>query len=174
MLLLSTDQRDCYNETGTPIPCSGSGQDGETRSGLEWNDQRFSVTGALVSDRVTGRIWSGDAGEGPLSWPQAFGRIDEMNRDRAWGRKDWRLPERRELFSLVSHSRINPAVVIPEGIENLFNGYYWTATHSARLEDQAWTVHLGGGRLVRGNEVQGCHGAAGGRQKFRIPGWHQP
>jgi hypothetical protein len=34
--------------------------------------------------------------------------------------------------------------------ENVFHGYYWTATPCARLPDQAWYIHLGGARIYRG------------------------
>lgn len=152
MALFSTDQTDCYDTGGALVPCEGSGHDGQIRAGRAWPDPRFSVAEDLVTDEMTGLIWPKDAGCGdfPASWKEARELVDEMNRDAAFGREDWRLPLRRELFSLVSHSRINPAVVAAETFDNVFNGYYWTADLSARLSDQAWTVHLGGGRLVRG------------------------
>ncbi|MCM2285168.1 MAG: DUF1566 domain-containing protein [Desulfobacula sp.] len=85
-----------------------------------------------------------------LSWPEAFDFVKQMNATGQYGLNQWRLPTRSELFSLVSHDRINPAVVQPDQFFNLFNGYYWTATPCARYPDQAWYVHLGGGRVVKG------------------------
>lgn len=97
-------------------------------------------------------IWPRNAGlsDFPISWPEAFDFVKQMNATGQYGLNQWRLPSRSELFSLVSHDRINPAIVQPDQFFNLFNGYYWTATPCARYPDQAWYVHLGGGRVVKG------------------------
>lgn len=60
------------------------------------------------------------------------------------------MPTRSELFSLVSHQLINPALPENHPFENVFNGYYWTQTECSRLPDQAWYIHFGGGRVYRG------------------------
>jgi hypothetical protein len=106
----------------------------------------------VITDRVTGLTWARNAGlsEFPLSWPEAHDFVGALNASGFSGIETWRLPQRDELFSLISHRCINPA--LPEGhpFEEVFNGYYWTATPSARLPEQAWYVHLGGGRVQRG------------------------
>lgn len=33
---------------------------------------------------------------------------------------------------------------------DVFHGYYWTGTESARLPGQAWYIHLGGAKVYRG------------------------
>ena len=76
--------------------------------------------------------------------------IAEFNAEGWDGYSDWRLPTRSELFTLVSHARINPALPTGHLFENVFPGYYWTATHCSRLPRQAWYVHFGGGRIFRG------------------------
>ena len=89
--------------------------------------------------------------EFPMSWAEAFDYVSELNESSYLGISQWRLPSRRELYSLISHRRINPA--LPQGpypFTNVFSGYYWTATPSSRLMNQAWYVHLGGGRIYRG------------------------
>ncbi|MBS3756181.1 MAG: DUF1566 domain-containing protein [Desulfobacterales bacterium] len=113
---------------------------------------RFEPYSRIVSDLRTGLMWSRDAApaEFPLTWKEAFDFVHALNSRQFAGYGDWRLPNRRELFSLVSHSRINPA--LPEGhpFENVFPGYYWSATTCARLPDQAWYVHMGGAKIYRG------------------------
>jgi hypothetical protein len=149
---LATDQTRCYDAQGDQVPCSGSGQDAAGGSTPGGASRRFRSQGALVEDAATGLTWTRDANpfEFPYSWPEAFALVDDMNRAAAHGITDWRLPTRRELFSLVSHQHVNPA--LPEGhpFENVFPGYYWTATPCARLPAQAWYVHLGGARVYRG------------------------
>jgi hypothetical protein len=40
--------------------------------------------------------------------------------------------------------------------DNVFTGYCWTADSCCRLPDQAWYVHLGGGRVHRGMKHGSC------------------
>jgi len=150
--VIRTDQIRCYNEDGNPMDCAGSGQDGEMRFGVKWPSPRFEAHRDVVIDRLSGLMWTRDAevGQFPQTWSEAHEFIEGMNREKALGYRDWRLPERRELFSLVSHDRIDPAVPAGAPFENVFSGYYWTATTCSRLNDQAWYIHLGGGRLQRG------------------------
>jgi hypothetical protein len=114
--------------------------------------KRFETHNRVVVDNCNGLMWPADAalGEFPMAWPEALDFIDGLNRSRLHGFADWRLPNRRELFSLVSHTRINPA--LPEGhpFVNVFSGYYWTSTTCSRLPDQAWYLHIGGARVFKG------------------------
>lgn len=113
---------------------------------------RFIISNGTVTDRQTGLEWSRDAAlsEFPLSWREAFEFLTHLNEDHFGGHDDWRLPDRRQLFSIVSHDRIDPALPRDHPFENVFPGYYWTATTSARLPDQAWYIHLGGAKIYRG------------------------
>ena len=52
MTLFCTDQDCCFNEEGKPVPCTGTGQDGESWAGTAWPAPRFSCSGDLVRDRV--------------------------------------------------------------------------------------------------------------------------
>jgi len=152
LLQLATDQTRCYNESGNEIPCAGSGQDAENRCTRQQPTARFEARDDVVFDRATGLAWSQNASPTtfPMSWAEAFEYVDDLNRSSHRGINDWRLPSRRELFTLISHQRINPA--LPEGhpFINIFSGYYWTASSCRRLADQAWYIHLGGGRIYRG------------------------
>lgn len=152
LLLLNTDQVNCYNESGQSIPCAGSGQDGETNRNHRVQGPRFEIRGGFVADRATGLRWSQNASPTtfPMSWIEACEYVAQLNRSGHHGINDWRLPSRRELFSLISHQHINPA--LPEGHSfiDVFPGYYWTASECRRLADQAWYIHLGGGRIHRG------------------------
>ncbi len=120
-----------------------------TICGLE---KRFDSSEWSVTDRKTGLMWVRDAGvsEFPLTWKEAFSFIDTLNREEYAGHDDWRLPNRRELFSLVSHGRVNPPLFEANVFVNVFHGYYWTASTCARLPDQAWYVHFGGAKVYRG------------------------
>ena len=113
---------------------------------------RFQVMDHVVRDEFTGAIWSRDANpaEFPLTWQEALQFVADLRARRVHGYGDWQLPSRRLLFSLISHQSINPALPEKHPFENVFTGYYWTCEPCRRLPDQAWYVHLGGGRIHRG------------------------
>lgn len=148
-----TDQVHCYDPDGRRIDCAGTGQDGSRPKRQKiWDADRFRALGEIVRDTHTGIVWSRNANpaEFPLTWDEARAFVTGMSERRAHGITDWQLPTRRLLFSLISHQAVNP--VLPSGhpFTNVFNGYYWTDATVSRLTDQAWYVHMGGGRVHRG------------------------
>jgi hypothetical protein len=151
--LLETDQIRCYARNGQPIGCSGTGQDASVKkTRRRTHAQRFSIKAHVVEDRLTGAIWTRDANPGgfPQTWHEALAAVAKMRDWRDHGYGDWQIPSRDLLFSLIGHQHINPAMGRPHPFENIFNGYYWTRDSCCRLPDQAWYVHLGGGRVHRG------------------------
>jgi hypothetical protein len=118
---------------------------------------RFVADKKVVVDRLTGLMWTLNASLNPFpeDWNQAFQVVKKMNQKQLFGYRDWRLPEYRELFSLISHRNINPALPTPNPFVTVLSGYYWTATPCSRLSREAWYVHLGGGRVFKGMK----HGA---------------
>jgi hypothetical protein len=155
--LLETDQTRCFDERGNEINCNDTGQDAAFNSGRPSAHNRFNVAGKIVQDRWTGLLWSKHANlpDFPLNWEEAFEFIENINKSEKLESYHWRLPARSDLFSLISHQYINPALPAFHPFDNVFNGYYWTRTECARLPDQVWYVHLGGGKVFRGMK----HGA---------------
>lgn len=113
---------------------------------------RFFSEDDVVIDTQNGLMWPRDAAltEFPLTWNEAFSFVEKLNRDAQSGYNDWRLPNRRELLSLLSHNHINPSLPQPHPFVNIFHGYYWTSTTCVRLPRQAWYIHLGGARVFKG------------------------
>jgi hypothetical protein len=150
-MILETDQRFCIDERGNRVTCRNAKQD----ASLERNaypTKRFEVSNETVEDTWTGLSWFKNANLPgfPLTWNESKEFVREINRSETAALKKWRLPSRTELFSLVSHQQINPSLPEAHPFENVFNGYYWTQTECARLSNQAWYIHLGGGRVQRG------------------------
>ena len=114
--------------------------------------KRFEAIDQTVIDSRSGLMWPIDAalGEFPMSWHEALDFVSDLNQRRLYGYGDWRLPNRRELFTLVSHTQINPALPLGHPFANVFSGYYWSSTTCSRLPDQAWYLHLGGARVFKG------------------------
>ncbi len=153
---LGTGQLLCYNEEGAEIPCLGSGQDAAFQAGRPWPVARFEVREALVLDHLTELVWPRQANlaEWPLTWQEALDFVAGMNRARHIGFADWRLPNRRELRSLVSHHTRKPA--LPEGhpFAHVFSGWYWSSTTAAISPSHAWYVHMEGARMFFGGKDQ--------------------
>ena len=153
---LWTGQLDCYDMNGKIIPCQDSGQDGEFQSGIPWPAVRFAVKGELVHDNLTGLQWLKNANpaEFPVTWQEALDYIFRMNREKFAGRTDWRLPNRRELRSLMAFGTRKPALPPDHPFENVFLGWYWTSTTSAMDSCYAWYIHMEGARMFFGRKDQ--------------------
>ena len=114
--------------------------------------RRFEEQDQVVLDRSTGLMWTKDASlsDFPMTWNEALSFVMGLNNSGLCGHSDWKLPNRRELFSIISHERINPSLPAQHPFVNVFTGYYWTSTSCTRLPDQAWYIHLGGARVFKG------------------------
>jgi hypothetical protein len=153
---LQTGQTSCHDVSGMKISCAGSGQDAEFQNGVGWPTPRFQPKEEVVVDRLTGLTWTRDANLNvyPLTWQEALAYVSEMNRHKVLGYTDWRLPNRRELRSLISHQTKKP--VLPEGhpFRNVFPSWYWTSTSATINPAYAWYVNLDGGRMFYGGKLQ--------------------
>lgn len=153
---LSTGLTSCHDVAGQSVPCVGSGQDAEFQTGQPWPNTRFEAQQAWVLDRLTGLMWTGNANlaEYPVTWQEALDFVADMNRQRFLGFDDWRLPNRRELRSLMSHQTRKPALPQGHPFTGVFSSWYWTATSAAISPAHAWYVHMEGARMFYGGKDQ--------------------
>lgn len=153
---LQTGQTDCHDESGRETPCFGSGQDAAFRAGAKWPEPRFEAADGVVLDRLTGLVWARDANLAgwPMFWDEALEYVAGMNRDRALGFSDWRLPNRRELRSLVSCQTRRPALPTGHPFMNVVESWCWTSTSAAIRPAHAWYVHMAGARMFYGAKDQ--------------------
>ncbi len=79
---LWTGQTTSHDADGRTIPCAGSGQDAEFRTGVPWPVPRFEVGDEIVLDRLTGLVWPQQASIAvfPLAWQEALGFVAGLNR----------------------------------------------------------------------------------------------
>jgi hypothetical protein len=137
-----TGQTKCYNTAGTEIPCAGSGQDGAIQAGVAWPSPRFTASGDVVTDNLTGLIWTKNANlqGGAVTWQQA---LDYANSLTLGGYIDWRLPNVDELESLVNGAQSNTATWLnTQGFTNVQASDYWSSTTEAPYLDDAWLVSM--------------------------------
>lgn len=138
---LATGLVSCFDSHGAVIECAGSGQDAEFSSGIPWPEPRFEQAGQdVILDRLTGLEWTGDAApaEFPLTWIESLAAVQEMNASRHLGHNDWRMPNRREMRSLISHGARSPALQKGHPFKGVIQNWYWTSTTSAMAPAYAW------------------------------------
>ena len=153
---LNTGQTLCYDMAGRELSCRGSGQDAEFRTGAPWPEPRFEIRKGTVLDLLTGLVWLRDANHAgfPVTWDGALEHAAALSETGHAGRADWRLPNRRELRSLISHQDRKPALPKGHPFRNVFLGWYWTSTSYAGNRAYAWYVHTEGGRMFFGHKQQ--------------------
>lgn len=145
--LAATGQTRCFDARGEVVDCAGSGQDGELRSGIPWDDPRFSLTEFGFADALTGLQWHCcEALNGaPRTWAEALGAPRELPGS------GWRLPNILELESLTDAAQARPAFspVLPA---ERFREAYWSATTSAYEPDWAWALYAEKGAVGVGQK----------------------
>ena len=155
-MLPQTGQFVCYGATWQPVICTGTGQDGEFRWGAEWPAggryrDNFDQT---VTDRLTGLEWTANGNHASVvkTWQQALAYVVAMNSANGGagthGHNDWRLPNVRELASLIDRQQgfFNSHLSgLGVGFFNIQPDGYWTATTAAADPAAAWYVNLSDG-----------------------------
>lgn len=153
-----TGQKTCYDEAGTVIACTGTGQDGDIQSGVAWPAPRFVDNGdGTVTDMLTGLIWLKNANcFGQKTWTSALTNANTLA-STACGLSDgsvagdWRLPSVNELQSLIDYEYSYPALSDAAGTAqwsegDAFSGVqslvYWSSTSYANGPWVAWFVGL--------------------------------
>lgn len=175
-ILLSTGQTMCWNRLDTvnpidPINCPNTGQDGEERRGLDRtlvdNLDAFGQPDGTLTDPATGLMWEKLSDDGSTHdydnfaylWAGAFDKMGNLNDEKFAGYTDWRLPNARELATLIDFSAHNPAVGVPLNSEcepgcNITQCsctrplIYWTSTTSQNSPSSAWSINFQTGALA--------------------------
>jgi len=169
-LVEKTGQTTCYDESNAEISCSGTGQDGETQKGVAFPNPRFTDNGdGTVTDNLTGLVWlknanciqtnypgfdaDNTAGDGRVLWQHALDFVSGINAGTysncGGGFTDWRLPNVKELQSLVHYGYYDPALPNTVGtghwtsgdpFTNVQSDDYWSATSNIGSPSNGWYV----------------------------------
>ncbi len=89
--------------------------------GNEYGDNDFSDNGnGTISDSATSLMWSKTDSKRSMNWEEALEYAQEMNRTSYLGYSDWRVPNAKELQSLVDYTR-SPLSTASAAIDPLFD-----------------------------------------------------
>jgi chitodextrinase len=164
--LPQTGQTACYSGTGAVIDCVNTGQNGELQKGAAWPSPRFTANAdTTITDNLTGLAWapngdlmpSRDPGwdadktpdDGMVTWQHALEYVAKLNTENYLGHNDWRLPNRRELRSLVNYGVIDTVAWLnSQGFTGAQSVEYWSSTSWAVNARYAWYVYLLSGYVI--------------------------
>ncbi|MDM8551967.1 DUF1566 domain-containing protein [Desulfobacterales bacterium HSG2] len=167
-----TGQTKCYNASAEqPCPVANfQDQDGQLQNGAGVAGDRFADnTDGTVTDNLTGLIWLKDANsanttgydtDGKVTWANAFDFVGKLNNgdygtgaSGNCGQSDWRLPNLRELQSLIDYGVTSPALPSGHPFTSVqTNYYYWSSTTCASSSSIAWGVYLDHGGVGYNNK----------------------
>jgi hypothetical protein len=157
--LPSTGQSVCYDAAGRAIPCTDAaapGQDGAYRDRCgDSAEPRFTASEATVTDGCTGLEWRRvTTGAPAVKWLEALATAGALilAADGTWVtdpaeamqhggvlHDDWRLPDAREIESIVDYGRAGPATSPAFAVDS---AGYWTSTTFADQPDAAWCINF--------------------------------
>lgn len=154
--LWKTGQTTCYDAVPPfgEIPCAGTGQDGEYQAGVVWPVPRFTDNGdGTVTDNLTGLVWLKNAScFGNRAWTDGLADAGGLAGGQC-GLTDgstagqWRMPNRKELFSLVDYGETFPKIPAGHPFTNVQTGYQagpWTSTtFNPGSKEDSWIILFG-------------------------------
>jgi hypothetical protein len=146
------------------------------------NDFVDNVDGT-ITDTATGLMWPKvDSGEG-MDWEGALAWVQQKNEENYLGYNDWRLPNAKELQSIVDYTR-SPATTNSAAIAPIFRvtaitdevggtnyPFYWTSTTHASVAlggDAAVYIAFGEALGYWMNSWMDVHGAGAQRSDPKI------
>ena len=111
----------------------------------------FSKNGNIVTDSTTGLQWQ-DNETVNKAWTEAIDYCEALVLD---GHDDWRLPNKKELLSIVDYSRYRPSM--DAAFTHTASNNYWSATALAHITNHAWIVHFDNGDTEGGLKSNGYY-----------------
>jgi len=160
-------QTTCWNSSGTVIPCSGTGHDGDIRAGapLAYQDNADGT----ITDLNTKLMWAKKSDDGTIhdkdtnyTWDNAYATyIAALNTPPGFaGHTDWRLPNIKELQSIVNYEIPYPGPTVHTAFNTSCTGgcsvtacsctaqsLYWSSTTLADTPQYAWVVYFNYGTV---------------------------
>jgi len=106
---------------------------------------RFTRADGVVTDNKTTLKWQDDYSDNgdkikSLNWTNAIDYCEGLSLN---SHNDWRLPNKKELLSIVDYGTFNPAISSVFKMAIHYN--YWSSTTNASNINNAWGVNFNNG-----------------------------
>lgn len=139
----------------------GTADDGDLAMGVAWPVPRFTDNGnGTITDNLTGLIWLKDGNRfSSRTWAQALSDCngladDGTNLTDGSSAGEWRLPNRKELRSLVNYKEgYTSNWLNGQGFTGVQLDNYWSSTARAFSTTDAWYVYMFNGALNYANKT---------------------
>jgi uncharacterized coiled-coil protein SlyX len=169
--LPATGQTKCYDTAGTEIPCDNPdfpGQDGFYRAGCATEGRFTDNEDGTVTDSCTGLMWQKNTAiptaadftdgyrpepDGRLNWRHSLLYCENLT---LAGHDDWRVPNMRELQSIVNCEHRFPAI---DPVLGAASGWHWSSSSNVALCEFTWIVDFFDGHVYdsSGNKGSGLY-----------------
>ncbi len=169
----------CY-PSGTSSPMTKLNYVYFVRGNTAYGVNEFTANGdGTITDNATGLMWSQDDSGAGMNWEDALAWVEQKNAENYLGYSDWRLPNAKELQSIVDYGR-SPDTTNSAAIDPVFNAsritneagqvdypFYWSSTTHLRADGSGRAaVYVAFGRglgSMDGTNVIDVHGAGAQR-----------
>lgn len=147
-------------------PMPGSNQDKGyyvlyVRGNTAYGINNFSNNNdGTITDNATNLMWQQDDSQNGLNWEEALAWAQQKNAGNYLGHSDWRLPDAKELQSLLDYTR-SPATTNSAAIDPLFNcsaitnegghsdyAFYWSSTTHANMQNGSNAAYISFGEAL--------------------------
>ena len=149
--LPDTGQTKCYNGT-VEIACPSRGADFYGQDAQYVRPRSYTDLGnGIIHDNVSGLMWQKTTAPGTYTLQQALDYCAGLS---LGGYSDWRLPDIKELSTLVDSNIPYPGPTINTAyFPNTVASDYWSSTTDAGSTGNAWNVGLGYGYVYYSNKT---------------------
>ena len=118
------------------------------RGGQPVNDDDTDNDDGTVTDHATGLTWQQTDDDTTRNWEETLSYCEELD---FAGEVDWRLPNIRELESIVDRDAGDPAINSSFSVAK--NPVYWSSTTFGGNTDEAWDVNFNYGIVDYGDKA---------------------
>lgn len=109
------------------------------------------LEGTAAQDRQTGLVWEQEPDTFHGTWTEAAAHCKEKT---IGGQGGWRIPDVKELSSLIDSSQKDPSLSPGHPFTNIKSAVYWTGTPSDHDDMVAWHVSFFTGEAVTDQKSQ--------------------
>lgn len=127
-------------------------------------NERFVFRELTAFDYELATFWARDADmAGKMTWDEAGEYIRRLNKDSYAGYDNWRLPDKKELASVIEYAigkgtknNIND-LLKNAGFKNMKADYYWSAAIPENGTGLAWVLDMYNGEISSAAKNNRCH-----------------